>query len=349
MARTVMLQRFMQFLHIDRAFLGAVFVFAYIFVISVRLTSGQWSWYVFTPEGPLAQFIQALLIFTLLRLLLNRFATSARKSYVKAGIAALLVYLAAANALSLLIALSFGTVERNFNSYTLLLNNVNLVVQFVLFGGLYLAYSYAQDLNHERTQLANYRQQVAELQLQQLKQQLNPHFVFNALNVLDELIYADTQRASDYLNAFAELYRAVLEASGERLVSLAHELNFASNYFKLMQVRYGEGYTLQAQGEPSAQHYLPPYSLQVLIENALQHNQASATQPVVITITISDADVTVHNNRHPRQHAKPSHQVGLTSLTKQFAVLTQQPLEIRSTATEFSVRMPLLTTKVTQP
>src|SRR5690606_35464442 len=115
--------------------------------------------------------------------------------------------------------------------------------------------------------LEQYNQQLAELKIQQLKAQLNPHFVFNSLNTLDELISDDPHQASDYLHHFADLYRISLKNADQQLIGLADELAFSEHYFSLMQVRFGNGYRLDiTKPTVTSTAKIPPFTLQVLLE-----------------------------------------------------------------------------------
>lgn len=297
-----MWQAFLRYLQVDRTFLLLVFVFSYLLVISNRVRAGMMSWYVLTPEGPLASFAAALLIFVLLRFWLNRQAEVAPSGnrysiYLRSFALGLGAYLLFTNALGLLIAALFGNLARNFNPETLLHSNLSQVVDFVLYAGLYLAYHHSQ-------QAAAYRQQLAELQLQQLKAQMNPHFVFNALNTLDELIAVAPEQASSYLQHFASLYRMSLRYAEQQLVPLSDELNFARHYFQLMQLRLGDGYQLEIKtDDQAATYWLPPFSLQLLLENALLHNQGSAAQPLRVAVVVRDGRLEISNPLQPNPAA----------------------------------------------
>jgi sensor histidine kinase YesM len=283
-----MLHRFFNYLQVDRTFLLLVFLFSYLLVISNRVRVGMLSWYALTPEGPLVNFLAALVIFTLVRFWLNRLQGTPQQTggvlqYLSIFSITLLCYLAFTNGVGLLVAIAFGNLARNFNAQTLMYSNLSHVVDSVLYAGIYLAYYHYQQAQQYRQQLADYNQQLAQLKIQQLKAQLNPHFVFNALNTLDELIAVDILHASNYLHDFADLYRLSLQHADQQLVPLCQELTFARHYFQLMQGRLGEGYTLTIEVDQTAVNYLlPPFSLQLLLENALLHNSGSLQQPLPI-------------------------------------------------------------------
>lgn len=343
-----MWQAFLRYLQVDRTFLLLVFVFSYLLVISNRVRAGMMSWYVLTPEGPLASFAAALLIFVLLRFWLNRQAEVAPSGnrhsiYLRSFTLGLGAYLLFTNALGLLIAALFGNLARNFNPETLLHSNLSQVVDFVLYAGLYLAYHHSQQAAAYRQQLADYQQQLAALQLQQLKAQMNPHFVFNALNTLDELIAVAPEQASSYLQHFASLYRMSLRYAEQQLVPLSDELNFARHYFQLMQLRLGDGYQLEIKADDQAATYwLPPFSLQLLLENALLHNQGSAAQPLRVAVVVRDGRLEISNPLQPKPVPVTGNGVGLANLAKQWLFLSGENIRISRDTQQFSVSLPLL-------
>ena len=344
----LMLQRVMTYLQVDRTFLLLVFVFSYFLVISNRVRAGMLSWYTFTPEGPVVQWCSALLIFVLLRYWLNRQQTANNKPlnwrhYLQVLLVALLCYLTFSNGLGLLIAVVFGNVGRNFSAQMMLQSNLGHVVDVVLYAGIYLAYSHNKQAEHYKQALADYQQQLAQLKIQQLKTQLNPHFVFNSLNTLDELISVAPEQASQYLHDFAGLYRLSIHNSAEQLVPLSQELAFAQHYFQLMQTRFAEGYQLHiGPMATSAQFLLPPFTLQLLLENVFLHNHGSAAEPVLVDIQLQQNRLQVRNTKRPKPQAVSGQGVALANLSKQFLFLVNNDIEISSDSQYFSVILPLI-------
>ncbi len=342
-----MYQRLLTYLQLDRTFLLLIFLFSYFLVISNRVRAGMLSWYTFTPEGPVMQFCSALLIFLLMRFWLNRYNSSdaqplSWQQYSGIFMITLLCYLAFNNGIGLLVAALFGNIARNFTAETLLQANINDIFSAILFAGIYLAYSHRKQAEHYRQQLADFAQQVSQLKIQQLKAQLNPHFVFNALNTLDELISTDTTRASAYLHDFSALFRLSMQNAEQQLVSLSQELAFARHYFQLMQTRLGEGYQLDIETIDNAAHFfLPPFTLQLLLENALVHNYGSVVKPLTVQIQLQHHGLTVSNPQQAKNSAH-SNGIGLANLSKQFLFLTGKNISIINDAERFAVCLPLL-------
>jgi sensor histidine kinase YesM len=343
-----MYQRLLTYLQLDRTFLLLIFLFSYFLVISNRVRSGMLSWYTFTPEGPVVQFCSALLIFLLLRFWLNRYKTREEKQlnwlqYMHIFSITLLCYLAFNNGLGLIIAALFGNIARNFNADTLLHANLSDIFNAMIYAVIYLAYSHSKQAEQYRMQLADFEQQLSQLKIQQLKAQLNPHFVFNSLNTLDELINIEPKQASDYLHDFSALYRLSIHNAQQQLVSLAQELAFARHYFQLMQTRLGAGYQLHiAAIDNTAQFFLPPFTLQLLLENAFIHNHGSVAKPLTVQIQLQQNGLTVSNPQQPKTNTAASNGIGLTNLSKQFLFLTGKNISITNNLQDFSVCLPLL-------
>ena len=343
-----MFQRFLVYLQLDRTFLFLIFLLSYVLVISNRVQAGVISWYTLTPEGPIAQFVSALLIFVLVRYWMNWLMAQKQQyrwqQYGLISLLSLLAYLALSNSSAFVIALAFDTVQRNFNPHTLLANNLSSMVNVVFYGGIYLAYCHFQQLSQYRLQLQQYNQQLAELKIQQLKAQLNPHFVFNSLNTLDELISADPNQASDYLHHFADLYRLSLKNADQKLVSIADELAFSKHYFTLMQVRLGDSYRLQIHGDEDAgAAKIPPFTLQVLLENVFLHNKASSSAPIDVDVALTEDSVTVSHIKRAKTRVQQGNGIGLKNLTRQLHFLTGRELRVDSGEQCFSVTVPLVT------
>lgn len=333
-------------LQISPIFLGILFLFAYLDSIRSRVLPGQTiNWYILTPEAAIGTLIKAIFIIFILQVSFRKwyspFDFPIRK-WAAAGAfgLGLVAYLLFTNALSVLISLAFGTWERNFTSQILLSVNTSHILDFIVYGGFYLINILFQEYKIHLQKLSNYELALSESRFAQLKQQLNPHFLFNNLNVLDHLIEENPKSASRFLQNFAELFRYPLEKSNSKLVHLREEMEFAKAYFSLMSEKYGEAYRMEIDPEISLGK-IPPLTLQLLIENAVLHNFGTREQPVVIHIKFTDK-IEVSNNRVP--FLKPKHQggKGLQNLREQYKLLTDQPIEITHTEDRFTVILPLI-------
>lgn len=179
-------------------------------------------------------------------------------------------------------------------------------------------------------------------QYQGLKNQLNPHFLFNSLNVLSSLIYEDQDQANKFLEELAHIYRYVLDVQDERLVDLSRELAFSRSYLELQKLRFGEKLIYEIGIFDEADKMLPPLSLQLMLENCVKHNKASQKNPLHIHILEEDGYLLVRNNVDYRAHTEPKSGIGLQNIRKRLAYLTDKPLKVDSGNGNFIVGIPLI-------
>lgn len=180
-------------------------------------------------------------------------------------------------------------------------------------------------------------------QYDSLKQQVNPHFLFNSLNSLSSLISIDPARAEIFVEEMSHVYRYLLQSNREELTPLYRELSFIRSYLHLLQTRFGEALRVNLDIPESAQQALiPPLTLQVLVENAVKHNEVSSQNPLYLRIGIDPAgQLQVVNNLQKKQVAVPSEKVGLANIIAKYRLLGQAEVCIVESATEFSVTLPL--------
>lgn len=184
-------------------------------------------------------------------------------------------------------------------------------------------------------------------QYQSLKNQLNPHFLFNSLNVLSNLVYEDADRSAEFIQKLSKIYRYVLEVQQEELVPLSQELSFAKNYLELQKLRFEDGlaYSIRVK-EEDAKGQIPPLSLQLLLENAIKHNEASRNNPLFIDIFKDENDLIVSNTYQPKrvQHEE-STGIGLKNIDLRYEFLSSRKPIIVNSEDEFVVRLPLIEIK----
>jgi sensor histidine kinase YesM len=181
-------------------------------------------------------------------------------------------------------------------------------------------------------------------QLDSLKNQVNPHFLFNSLNVLSSLIHSDPDRASDFLDEMSKVYRYLLRANEHELTPLSAELDFVSSFFHMLKTRYGDGIALTVDVNSSAQDLLiPPLTLQMLVENAVKHNIILKDSPLCISIVANDdQQLVVTNNVQKKQSVILSNKVGLQNILAKYRLLNQPAIQIRHDENNFSVCLPLI-------
>ena len=184
----------------------------------------------------------------------------------------------------------------------------------------------------------------AEYRYFKLKHQVNPHFLFNSLNILDCLVCEEkTEQASTYIHKLAGLYRYMLKTEEEKLVTLEEELNFASQYYDLLKVRFPEGLRMEVSvPEELKSRYVIPCALQLLIENATKHNAVTAANPLTINIMAEGEKVTVCNALIPKVSKSPSTGLGLKYMKQQYLDISGKTVDIEKTEERFCVTIPLL-------
>lgn len=178
-------------------------------------------------------------------------------------------------------------------------------------------------------------------QFQMLKNQINPHFLFNSLNVLASLAYQDAAKTNLFTKKLSNVYRYLLSTHERQTVTLKEELQFVDSYLYLEQIRFGE--TLQVIIEDDGQNRnkaVIPASLQMLVENALKHNVSSSKSPLIIHITISNNGVMVSNKLQLR-NCVAKNGMGLCNLKKQYSLYNKE-VSIAITETYFIVKIPFI-------
>ena len=180
----------------------------------------------------------------------------------------------------------------------------------------------------------------------QLKQQLQPHFLFNSLNVLKSLIKRFPEQAEDYLEKLSEFLRFSINANMQTLIPLKEELELVTNYLHMQQVRFGNALIFNIDIPSSFQQggKVPVYSLQLLAENAIKHNVLTTASPLYIFITAKEENktITVSNNLQPKPVMEETNGVGLANLSERYKLLGNYDIVITRTDNEFTVAIKVL-------
>jgi len=181
-----------------------------------------------------------------------------------------------------------------------------------------------------------------QVKFESLKAQLDPHFLFNNLNVLTSLIGENPQEAEYFTIKLADIYRYVLDQKEQKLVLLNDELHFAEKYLALLKVRFEDDlqYTLPKNIPSDAK--IPPLTLQILLENAIKHNAISATNKLQITIDVKDGLLIVSNNKNQKITPAEGYKIGLQNIAQRYALLTDRPIQIVDNESVFEVKLPVL-------
>ena len=192
-------------------------------------------------------------------------------------------------------------------------------------------------LEREKANSAQYR-------YLKLKRQVDPHFLFNSLNILDCLVCEEkTEQASTYIHKLASIYRYMIKSEDEDIVPLRDELMFVNQYVDLIRLRFPEGFEVNIEvPKESMSRYILPCSIQLLIENATKHNAVSKDNPLVINIEVENNSVRVSNNLIPKVTRSDSTGLGQKYISQQYMDLSGKEIEIESGNGKYCVTLPLL-------
>ncbi len=185
----------------------------------------------------------------------------------------------------------------------------------------------------------------AQAELQVIKSQINPHFLFNNLNVLSALVMQNNQEANKFIEEFSKVFRYILNNHDKELVELKTELDFIKPYIFLLQKRFSESLSVSVQIKEGYENcYIIPASLQMLIENAIKHNIVSKAKPLHIDVHINGNNtIVVSNNLQPRDSKEPSTKIGLNNICKRYMLVSGRSVDINQNNGAFTVSIPLLT------
>ncbi|HEX7585140.1 MAG TPA: histidine kinase [Prolixibacteraceae bacterium] len=175
-----------------------------------------------------------------------------------------------------------------------------------------------------------------------LRNQINPHFLFNSLNVLSDLVYDNQAMAVKFIQQMSDLFRYVLDSRDKELVPLKDELEFIRSYTFMLKTRFEEKLTIEIDVQPNPEDYIVPMSLQLLIENAVKHNEVSEAFPLRISIRKNTDSLEVENNVQLKNVGDDSKKTGLKNITQQYAFFSEKPIKIITSDERFLVRLPIL-------
>jgi len=179
-------------------------------------------------------------------------------------------------------------------------------------------------------------------QLDALKNQLDPHFLFNSLNTLSSLI-DENEPAQKYLSRLADIYRYVLISKDKNTVTLKEEMEFVNAYLYLAKVRFSSGLSIEIDiPEQYINQMVAPLSVQLLVENALKHNVITKENPLTVELKVQDGFLWVKNEIKPKVHFESSTKVGLKNIMERYRLLTSIPVQILNEANRFEVALPLM-------
>jgi sensor histidine kinase YesM len=218
----------------------------------------------------------------------------------------------------------------------LILQILIVVYVFSLFTALEFFKMWKEGLIRQET----LQRKALELQLEALKNQVNPHFLFNSLNTLTTLVHKDPDMAEKLIINLSDSYRYILEQRDKKIVPLTVETEFVENYLALQQTRFGENLIVKTN-TGSDDVYVIPLSVQMLVENAIKHNVISSGSPLTLEIFIDGDFLAVRNNLQVKTTVV-SGKVGLENIKQQYVLVSGKEPEIIKSDTHFTVKLPLV-------
>ncbi|MBK0402789.1 histidine kinase [Adhaeribacter sp. BT258] len=334
----------------NRLLLAAVLSIVYTNVIAFII----YGTVVYHPQHMLFDYVYSLVFFLALHQtyywLQNQLETRLKAvTQVQRYTLGLLIFMSASMLLFTVIALVPFTLllqplgEIEFGMEVRLNYTINLLfssVYYLCFTAFHILRNYHRAMiNAEMLQ-----KEIAQAQYEGLKNQINPHFLFNSLNVLSTLVHIDADLSEKFIDQLAKAYRYVLEQHDHELVVLKTEIDFINAYIFLLKIRFED--KLQVSMDIPAEklnHYLPPLTLQLLIENAVKHNVLSRESPLVVNISVTEDDyLVVQNNLQIRTQEFASTGVGLKNITNRYEYITQRKVFFHILGKSYISKVPLL-------
>lgn len=222
--------------------------------------------------------------------------------------------------------------------------NVGLLIHYTLIltiNGLNYYYRNALSLGLQAERLMK---ENVQARYDALRQQIEPHFFFNSLSVLTNLVYRDADLSAQYITQLAKMYRYILERKIENVVPITAELEFLRSYMFLMNIRHQEEihFATYLSADTLQRCFIPPATLQILVENAIKHNRFSKTSPLNIDLSETDELIVVTNNLNKRNSTSTSLGVGLDNVKKRYELLGEDGIHVKESQTHFTVSVPKL-------
>ena len=323
---------------------GGIFVIRILIVLFFSRGSLETD-YILDMTGKVLSNTVGLIILACLNILYVRFARKIHERTPIWGNALIFIgFMAIASLIEALIVglgIPFNIKQGGSENLGILLT-VSILAQITVYCIVYIinyALTSRDEMNRQR-EAAN----MAQYRYLKLKRQVNPHFLFNSLNILDCLVCEEkTEQASTYIHKLAGIYRYMLKSEDEDLVQLNEELVFVGLYVDLLKVRFPEGFEVEIDvPEDMMARFVLPCSLQLLIENATKHNAVSSDNPLTIRIEAEGNRITVSNNIIPKVTTSPSTGLGQKYIRQQYLDLSGKEIDIRKTEDTYCVTLPLL-------
>ncbi|MCR9054694.1 sensor histidine kinase [Phaeodactylibacter xiamenensis] len=230
--------------------------------------------------------------------------------------------------------------EQNAEDTSMIAGSLLIVA---LVGTIYESIYLYQNWKRTLLETEQLRREQVESQLEGLKNQVNPHFLFNSLNTLTYLIPEDQEKAVQFVQKLSRVYRYILEMKDKKLVTLAEELKFLHAYVFLVKERFGDNLQVELDvPEPAKAMQVVPLSLQILFENAIKHNVIAKGKPLTVAVRVEGGNLVVVNKLQPKAQVMPGTGTGLANVRNRYRYFTNDPVSISADDGVFEVRLPML-------
>ncbi|MEZ4781586.1 MAG: histidine kinase [Flavobacteriaceae bacterium] len=215
-----------------------------------------------------------------------------------------------------------------------------MLIYNIIYFALYSYYSYSK----LQIETVKFERKHYELQLKALKSQLSSHFLFNNLNTISSLAFKDVEQAENYIRGLAKIYHYTLNSYHVKLVSIQEEMDVVKAYLSLLSTRFGNvlNYSINIS-ETNLKHKIPPLALQMLVENAVKHNQASTTNPLNIEVFEEHDQLVIRNNITNSPKKISSFNIGLNNINSRFKLLYNKEISIEED-NHYTVKIPIIIT-----
>lgn len=284
--------------------------------------------------------------------LLNRFTIWRKKIGVRLMLGMLINYLSILLILYICtfiyillfkVNLSVGQLMQDFSEITVRIYILTLVLVILLVVSDFLIYSY-KFYSQEQIQIARLKREQLELQFEALRTQLSPHYLFNSLNTISSLIYKDVIQAENYIRKLAGTYKYILDSDKISLITVKEEIAFIKDYCYLLDIRFGSSFKANFNiNEKCDELFIPPISIQILVENAVKHNVFDENDPLIVDISSEYNSLIVKNRVMKSPSDRESFRIGIGNIRKRYEVFTDKEIKIEKNEF-FQVKLPLLKT-----
>lgn len=213
----------------------------------------------------------------------------------------------------------------------------------LIISSIMYAKSFFRDYRNEVIESERLKQEAISLQYQVMQNQVNPHFLFNALNSLGSLIDIDQEKAKKFIRELSLFYRELLNFKDKELVTLSDEIYFVQKYIYLQKIRFGNNFDVQILINDKLKGEVIPMSIQMMVENAVKHNIISKEHPLKVIIgNLNDTEIFVENNLQQKAKIESSNKIGLKNLHERYKFLTNKEMKIEVSEQNFRVIFPIV-------